>query len=354
MTTPRPFVLLAAIVVGCSISSCSRTAEKPAVASATDKEHHVLRGAGSTFAAPLYYEWQERFQEANPNILIEYAAIGSGEGESRFRADDVDFGATDAAVTEDQFAQVERGALVVPIAAGSIVIAYNSEGLPDGLQLPRDVYVDIFLGRIINWNDARIAAANPGVTLPKLPIHRIVRLDSSGTTYAFTNHLSAISEAWRAGPGVGKQVAWPDVTINVPGNDSVAGRIKEEAGGIGYVEFGTARLTGLRMARLENRSGKFIKPSDESGSVAITIAETTDDISAALRDPADERAYPIVTLTWMLLYRHYDDPNRATMVKDFAEWCLSDGQKYNQSLGYVSLSPGLASAAAHKLESIGK
>ena len=205
-----------------------------------------LRGAGSTFAAPLQKKWIEAYQKRRPHVVVSYEAIGSGEGTKQFLAGTVDFGASDAALSDEQMTVVKSGAQPVPVLAGSIVLAYNLDGLSGPLKLSRAVYTDMFLGKITSWDDPRIQQVNPGLKLPRQDIALVVRQDGSGTTYAFTNHLSAISTAWRErGPGVGALITWPRPAMTVPGNEGVAGRIKQSKGAIGYVEYGIAQRGDL-------------------------------------------------------------------------------------------------------------
>ena len=167
----------------------------------------AVRGAGATFPAPLYEAWIKRFTGQHSEVTLVYDAVGSGEGQRRFLAQTVDFGASDAALSDEQIASARSGASLVPVTAGMVVLAYNLPGLGGPLKLPRDVYVDMFAGRIRTWNHARLVAANPGLALPARTIALVARQDASGTTFAMTNHLSAVSDAWRArGPGVGNIV----------------------------------------------------------------------------------------------------------------------------------------------------
>ena len=194
--------------------------------------------------------------------MISYEAVGSGEGIKRFMDQEVDFGASDAAMSDEQMTQVARGVKLIPATAGTIALACNLKGLTGPLKLPRDVYVDIFLGTIKDWNDPRLLQANPGLNLPANPIILVTRLESSGTTYALTNHLSAISPAWRdRGPGVGKLIEWPTHPMTARANEGVAGRIKITEGSMGYAEYGYAQRAGLPMAWLESKAGNFIAPN---------------------------------------------------------------------------------------------
>ena len=262
MTARHGALLFVILAVCCSGLACSDTNPKQRAAAGTLQLH----GAGATFPAPLYKKWLEEYHRRHPEVQLSYDAVGSGEGTRRFMAGTVDFGASDAAMRDDQMAAVARGVQLLPTVAGSIVLAYNLEGLEGDLKLTRDVYVDIFLGKIKTWDDSRLKATNPGLRLPNDNIALVVRQDSSGTTYAFTNHLSAISDTWRdRGPGVGSVIDWPGNAMVAPGNEGVAGRIKMSQGAIGYVEYGIAQRAGLSMAWLENKAGQFVQPHGGSG-----------------------------------------------------------------------------------------
>src|SRR5262245_42118561 len=180
----------------------------------------VVRGAGATFPAPLYDAWIKRFTTEHPEVTLVYDAVGSGEGQRRFLAQAVDFGASDAALSDEQIASARAGARLVPVTAGIVVLAYNLPDPGGPLRLPRDVYVDMFAGRIRAWNDPRIVAANPGLRLPARSLVLVARQDSSGTTFAMTNHLAAISPVWRdRGPGVGTLVSWRGPVMLARGNE---------------------------------------------------------------------------------------------------------------------------------------
>ena len=267
-------------------------------------------------------------------MVVDYDIVGSGEGTKRFLEGTVDFGASDAALTDEEIASVKRGAVLIPVTAGSIVLAYSPEGLPPQLKLSRSVYADIFLGKITRWDDDRIAAINPGVTFPRRDIQVVVRQDSSGTTFAFTNHLSAISEEWRKGPGVGKSVGWPAHVSRANGNEGVAGTISRGVGMIGYVEYGTAQRAGLGMAWLENKAGNYIKPTGTSGLETLLQTKMPTNLRLFMPDPDGKDSYPIVTYSWLLLYGKYDDPKKLDALKDVVRWCLDEGQQDSESLGY--------------------
>jgi phosphate transport system substrate-binding protein len=307
-----------------------------------------LRGAGSTFSAPLYKVWSESFHKAHPDVSVIYDSVGSGEGINRFIAGSVDFGASDRPPTEAEIAKSARGAVLVPVTAGMVVIAYSLKNVTGELKLPRDVYVDIFAGKIKNWSDPRLQQANPHLPLPRKQIALIGRFDSSGTTYAFTSHLAAISPAWReSGPGVGTQVGWPSNAMHARGNEGVARLIQISDGAIGYVEYGFAKRLGLPMATLANKSGVFVAPSEQSAERALN--EAAEDPRLAITDPTGADAYPIVTFSWLLLYDTYKDQSIAAALRTFVTWGLAEGQRLGEPLGYVPLPPSVASRGREAL-----
>jgi len=329
------------ILAGCS----SKKAEAPAGSI-------TIKGAGSTFVGPLFRKWFEQYHKEHPNVVIDYDVVGSGEGTKRFLEGNVDFGASDAALTDEEIASVKRGAVLIPVTAGSIVLAYSPEGLPSQLKLSRSVYADVFLGKITHWNDERIATINPGITFPSRDIQVVARNDSSGTTFAFTNHLSAVSEEWKRDRGVGKTMGWPSHVSRVNGNEGVAGRISQGVGMIGYVEYGTAKRAGLGLAWLENKAGNYIKPSGTSGLETLLQTKMPANLRVFMPDPDGKDSYPIVTYSWFLLYGKYDDAKKLSTMKDAVRWCLDEGQQDSESLGYIRLAPHVVSAATHSLESL--
>jgi phosphate transport system substrate-binding protein len=331
-----------------------------AAASPAFSETLGLRGAGSTFSAPLYDRWISGFIHVNPSIAVNYEAVGSGEGVARFVGNAVDFAGSDVPLPASEAAKVARGVIQAPSTAGMIVLAYNLPGLAGELKLPQDVYVDIFLGRIRTWDDPRIKAANSGLALPSKNIAVIVRQDSSGTTFAFTSHLAAVSNRWVAeGPGVGKIVAWPQAAMIARGSEGMAARIKISEGSIGYVEYGFAHRLSLPVASLQNREGRFVAPSQASGTVALAASAGAglDALAASMTNPPGVEAYPIVTYSWLLLYGNYP-VDRAKAVISFVDWGLSEGQVFAADLGYLTLPPAVVelgkSALAHVREADGR
>ena len=344
---------LASALIGCTASS-GGTKAKPAV----PEGGVLLQGAGATFPSVLYKKWFAEYRQSHPTTVVSYDAVGSGEGVRRFVAkgvkdeEKVDFGASDAAMRDEDMSKVPAGAILVPVTAGEVALAYNLPELRTDLKLSRPAYSAIFLGQIKNWDDPRITKTNPGVKLPHLTITTVVRHDSSGTTFAFTKHLDSISDTFRSQYGPATLVNWPGNAMRASGNEGVAGRIKQSLGSIGYVGVEFARKVGLPMALLENREGKFVAPTEEAGIAALASAELPDNLRAYVPDPAGADSYPIVTLTWILLYQRNPDAQKARALHELFRWCLTDGQKDAPELGYLSLPPNIAMKSLARLDAI--
>lgn len=361
------FACVSLVVVGLLfLASCTNSTPPKNVEASTANEPNetipagsvVLRGAGATFPSLLYKRWFVAYHAVHPDTYVKYAAVGSGEGVRRFVGKDipqeelVDFGASDAAMTDAQIAATNNSALMVPATAGCVVLAYNLPGLNADLKLSRKAYAGIFLGEITHWNDPLIAQSNPGVKLPNLTIVTAVRLDSSGTTFAFTRNLDAISERWRSQFGPATLVNWPGDAMRAKGNEGVASLIENSVGSIGYVGYEFARRIGLRMAALENKDGKYVLPSEQSCSAALASVEMPDNLRAFVPDPSGANAYPISTFSWVLLHKSYKDAQTAEAVRRLFQWSLQDGQRFASELGYVPLPPSVAEKALAAVNSI--
>jgi len=317
-----------------------------------------LTGGGSTFSAVLFDRWFTVYHDSHPNTFIKYASVGSGEGVRRFIGngiadeDRVEFGASDSAMSDAELAQTNNETLMVPVTAGCVVLAYNLPGFHGDLKLSRTAYAGIFLGEIKNWNDPLIAQSNPGVKLPNLTIVTVVRLDSSGTTFAFTGNLSAINDKWRGQFGQATLVNWPGTAMRGKGNEGVAGLIQNSPGSIGYVGFEFARRLGSDMAGLENKEGKFVQPSEQSCATGLATANLPENLRVFVTDPAGAESYPIVTFSWVLLRKTYKDPQIAKALRDLFLWCLQDGQRYASQVGYVPVPAAVVEKALSALNAI--
>jgi phosphate transport system substrate-binding protein len=310
-----------------------------------------LHGAGASFPAPLYDRWFKAYVAAHPNVRVDYQSVGSGAGITQFTNKTVDFGASDAAMTDDEIAKVERGVQLIPMTAGSVVLAYNLPELSAPLRLSRKAYGDIFLGKITKWNDPAIAAANPGVKLPDGNVTVVHRADSSGTTFVFTQHLSAVSPDWAKGPGTSKAPNWP-AGVGAKGNEGVTSTIQQTPGSIGYIEFSYAKLSNLHMATLENKGGTYVEPNTASGQAALAAAQLPENLRVFLPDPEGKDAYPIVTYTWLLVYKKYDDANRVKTLKEVIRYSLDAGQKMSEEMGYIPLPSSVVAANLKALDTI--
>jgi phosphate transport system substrate-binding protein len=304
----------------------------------------LLQGSGATFPAPLYKRWFVDYYAQHPAVRVNYSPIGSGAGIRQFTSGLVTFGASDAGMSKKEITKLPKefgGVILMPMTAGAIVLSYNLPGLNAPIRLSRAAYVKIFLRRITSWDDPEIAKDNPGVTLPDQKITVVTRADSSGTTFAFTTHMDAVAKTlhleWT--PGVDKAVAWKE-SIAAQGNDGVAALVQLTPGAIGYIEYGYAELSGLPMAALENRSHEFLVPDREgkAGQRALEGATIPEDLQIRVTDPANAGAYPIVTYTWVLVRKHYDDPRQAETLRALLLDCLGDPQQeIAAQLGYLKL-----------------
>ena len=308
----------------------------------------ALTGAGASFPAPLYQNWFVQLNKEVPELQVNYQSVGSGAGVEQFTAGTVDFGASDVAMTDEEMAAISRGTLLLPVTAGSIVIAYNLPGV-EGLKLSREAYVGIFDGSITNWNDPKIAAANEGIELPDQPITAVHRSDGSGTTGVFTKHLSAISQDWEATIGQGKSVEWPTTKgkfIGGKGNEGVTAAIQQNEGAVGYIEYGYAKNNGIPMASLENATGNYIEPTEDAASLTLDAVTLPENLRAFITDPEGDQSYPIVTYTWILAYKTYDDPQKAIAMESMIQYALTEGQEQSAAPGYVPLPPSVREKVA--------
>lgn len=300
-----------------------------------------LNGAGATFPYIIYSKWFDLYHKKT-GIEINYQAIGSGGGVKQVTEGTVDFGASDAFLSDKQLADIKkkRGSAVlhIPTVMGAVVVSYNLPSVGKGLKLTPDVLADIFLGKIKMWNDSRIAKINKGKKLPKRPILVVHRSDGSGTTNIFTDYLSNVSKSWEKKVGVGKAVNWP-IGLGGKGNDGVAGLVKQTEGSIGYVELAYAVQNKLPYASLKNKAGKYVEPSFEAVSAAAAgfLSDMPSDLRVSLVNAGGKESYPIAGLTWLLVYQDMKDKRKAKAVHDFLLWALDEGESYAKDLHYAPL-----------------
>jgi phosphate transport system substrate-binding protein len=296
-----------------------------------------LTGAGATFPYPIYSKWFSEYA-GKTNVKINYQSIGSGGGIRQLTEGTVDFGASDAPMSDAEIAKLKVPVIHVPTVMGAVVLTYNVPEVTEPLKLTGDVVADIFLGKITKWNDPRIAATNPGVKLPAQDILVVHRSDGSGTTYIFSDYLSNVSPAWKQAPGTGKELQWP-VGIGGKGNEGVAGQVKQTPYSIGYVELAYARQNKLPYATLKNAAGKFIVPSIDAVTAAAATANLppTTDFRVSIVNAPGAEAYPISSFTYLLVPKSYADPAKGKALLDFVKWAIHDGEKEAPALDYAPL-----------------
>jgi phosphate transport system substrate-binding protein len=306
----------------------------------------TLSGAGATFPQPLYERYAREIRKAHPDIKINYQGIGSGGGIKQTIAGTVDFGASDAAMTDAEMAQVKGGVLLIPTAGGAVSVAYNLPGVK-GLKLSNKVLSGIFMGKITTWNDPQIVQDNKGAQLSGA-IKPVVRADGSGTAFIFTNHVSAISPEFKAQVGASKEPKWPSGFLKGKGNPGVAALVKQTPGSIGFTEYEFAIKNGLASASVQNGSGKYVAPSLKAANQALSDVQFPENFRAF--DVNSAQGYPIVGLTWLLIPKTQKDPAKAKAIKTMVKWMLTTGQQLNDDLNYTSIPSSVAARAIEAVE----
>ena len=297
----------------------------------------LVNGAGATFPYPLYSKWFSEFNKTNPLIEINYQSIGSGGGIKQLLAKTVQFGASDAPMSDAELKSAPAPVVHLPMVLGAVAITYNLPEAKAPLKLSADVLADIFLGAIKKWNDPRLSELNPGVALPAQDIAVVARADSSGTTYVFTDYLGKVSSKWKSQVGVNKTIKWP-VGLASMGNDGVTGQLKNTPGSIGYVELVYAVTQKLPVAELKNRAGTYVAPSVKSVTEAAagSMNAMPADYRVSITDAAGAGAYPISAFTYILVYKSMDKDLGAPLVQ-FLNWAMVEGQKTAPGMSYAPL-----------------
>ena len=314
-----------------------------------------LTGAGATFPFPLYSKWFNEYA-AKKGVKINYQPIGSGGGIRQLSEQTVDFGATDAPMSDAELAKAKGGAVLhIPTVLGAVVVTYNVPELTRPLRLDGATLADVFLGKITKWNDARLAALNPGMKLPATDILVVHRSDGSGTSYVFTDYLTSVSPAWATAPGRGKEVQWP-VGLGAKGNDGVAGQVKQTPGAIGYVELAYAKQNKLAYANLKNAKGQFVTPSIAAVTAAAAGAAaklpSNTDYRVSIVNATGAGAYPISSFTWLLVYKTQTDAAKGKKLVDFVRWALTEGEKSAAALDYAPLPPAMSRQLVRQLGTV--
>ena len=313
-----------------------------------------LNGAGATFPQPIYNKWFNEYKTAK-GVAINYQGIGSGGGIKALQEGTVDFGASDAPMSDAEIAALKTPALHIPTVLGAVVITYNLPEVTKQLMLTGPVVADIFLGKVTKWNAPEIAALNKGVALPTKDILVVHRTDASGTTYIFTDYLTAVSPAWASGPGKGKDVKWA-VGLGGAQNAGVMGQVRQLPGSIGYVELAYAKENKVPFAALKNAAGNFVEPSIASvtaaaAGVAAKLPPTTDFRVSIVNSPAPD-AYPIASFTYLLVPEKWADAAKAKKFTDFLKWALHDGEKEVEALNYAPLPPNVVAILDKRIASV--
>ena len=352
---PVLIALLAAAACGSNNSSSGAGASAAGSAPASRTSGADLTGAGATFPFPIYSRWFSEYA-TNTGVKINYQQIGSGGGIRQLQEQTVDFGASDAPMTDEEMAAAKGGPVLhFPTVVGVVAVAYNLPGLSQPLKLDGSTLAGIFAGKITKWNDPRIAAVNPGVTLPNTDILVVHRAEASGTTYVFSDYLSSVSAGWKTSPGKGKELQWP-VGLGAKGNDGLTAQIKQTAGAVGYVELAYVKQNGLTAALLQNSAGQFVAPAASAATAAADAAAAkfaaNSDYRVSIVNSPGAQTYPIVSFTWLLVYKNQTDAAKVKKLADFMHWAFTDGQHDAAALDYAPLPASLAARLTARADSL--
>jgi phosphate transport system substrate-binding protein len=314
-----------------------------------------LNGAGATFPNIIYQNWMLAYNQTHPDVKLNYQSIGSGGGIRQFSDGTVDFGGTDAPMTDSAIAAITGNVLHIPTVLGAVVAAYTLGDVTQPIRISPDVLADIFLGKITKWNDARLVSINPGLNLPNMDIIVVHRSDGSGTSFVWTDYLSKVSPEWAQKVGKGASVNWP-VGLGGRGNEGVAATVRQTPGAIGYVELGYALINKMPFAVLRNSSGNWITASLESVTAAAAGAMKdmgpTTDFRVSITNSPGAQAYPAASFTWLLIHKTYADSVKGRALVQFVWWAETDGQAKAPELGYAPLPKEMRPWIEARLKSI--
>ena len=308
------------------------------------QEETSLVATGSSLPEPLYVAWGDAYHKANPLVLVRYLPQGTGESGLNIVAGVGDLGGGDAPIPDKQLKE-NNPILQLPSVLIGIVIVYNLPEAPGELRLSGLVVADIFLGKIKTWNDPAIAKLNPEMKLPAKPIQVIHRADGKGSNYILADYLCKISPEFLAKAGRGESPKWP-VGASAGRSQDMSDRIRATPGSIGYTELNLAERASLRMARIKNAAGEFVKPTEKSIATAALEAKIPDDFRVSLTNAAGKESYPITSFTWLYVAAKAKDPARGHMVSEYLKWIYSDGQNIAQDQGYATLPKELRARVA--------
>ena len=297
-----------------------------------------INAAGATFPYPIYNRWFSEYAKAHPGVNINYQSIGSGGGIKQVSDGIVDFGASDAIMTDEQISQAKVKVMALPTLLGAVVPIYNVPGISKPLNFSGDVIADIYLGKIKMWNDGRIAKDNPGVNLPAKQILPVYRSEGSGTTFIFTDYLSKVSPDWNSKVGKAAAVKWP-TGIGQKGSEGVSGMVRQTPGSFGYVELVYAIQNKIEYGAVKNAVGKFLLGSPEGATAAAAASAKSmpADYRVSITNAPGATSYPISSFTWLLIPKQFADPAKGQAVKGFLTWMLDKGESEASSMGYAPL-----------------
>jgi phosphate transport system substrate-binding protein len=300
-----------------------------------------ITAAGATFPYPIYSKWFSEYSAAHPGVQINYQSIGSGGGIQQVTNGIVDFGASDMPMTDQAMAAAKIKVEHIPTVLGAVVPAYNVPGVND-LRLSPDVLADIYLAKINNWSDPRIAKDNPNTKLPNLKITVVHRSEGSGTTFIFTSYLSKVSQDWKSGPGVGSAINWP-TGVGGKGNENVTALVRQLVGAIGYVELYYALENHVSFASIKNAAGNWVKASLQGvTAAAASIKNMPADYRVDITNAPGTDAYPISSFTYLLIPTHPTDMAKEKVIKDLLSWSIKSGESEVEALSYAPLPQSVA------------
>lgn len=300
-----------------------------------------ITGAGSTFVYPILSKWSADYNQQTGDKL-NYQSIGSGGGIAQIKAATVDFGASDMPMKPEELKDLGMGQF--PLVIGGVVPVVNIEGVKPGeIKFTGPILADIYLGKIVNWNDPAIAKLNPDLKLPDGKITVVHRSDGSGTTFNWVNYLSKVSDEWKGKVGEGTSVSWP-TGVGGKGNEGVAAYVNRIANSIGYVEYAYVLQNKMTYGAVQNKAGKFVKPDNESFQAAAASADWTkaQDFYLVMTDAPGDKAYPVTATVFIIMYKQPKDAARSSAAFKFFKWSLEKGQKQATELDYVPLPDTLA------------
>jgi len=313
----------------------------------------LVNGAGATFPYPIYSKWFDVYAKENPGIKFNYQSIGSGGGIRMLSNRTVDFGASDAPLTDEQLSDAPGKILHFPSVMGAVVVAYNIPGFTGTLRLTGPVIADIFSGKVAKWDDPEIRGLNPTAPLPSQDIVVCHRSDGSGTSYIFTDYLSKVSDSWATDPGKGTAVKWP-AGLGGKGNEGVTALVQQTPGAIGYVELIYALNNKIPFAELQNKAGAWVKASLEGvTAAAASVADNMpSDFRVSITNAPGADAYPISSFTYLLVYKKQTNKDIGEQMKKFLSWALAEGQSYTLDLKYAPLPPQVVAKEKAQIDEI--